>query len=117
MLIFFRDFVAVAAPGPVETEDDPFHGACYMWWDILPIRWRQGAPEPELLSECLQVMRECLAIPSELCQISALHGLNHWHTTFPGEVEQLVDSFLAKSRNLGPRLLTYAASARGGMSQ
>ena len=33
---FFRSYVAVVAPGPVEHDSSPFHNACYMWWDIFP---------------------------------------------------------------------------------
>ena len=117
MPVFFREFVAPAAPGPLDTEDDSFHGACYMWWDILPVRWGGNAPEPEFQAACLEVMRDCLAIPSELCQISALHGLNHWHADYPGEVKQLVDAFIADNRRLSPRILTYAGLAREGLSQ
>src|SRR5262245_2383121 len=33
---FFRAFVGPSAPGPARADDDPFHTACYMWWDIFP---------------------------------------------------------------------------------
>ena len=57
---FFRDFVAPAASGAYEIESDPFHIACYMWWDIFPTWGGQQAGESELHATCLKVMAEVL---------------------------------------------------------
>ena len=147
MAVFFRHLVAVAAPGPADTETNPFHIACYMWWDIFPGRRATKARElhqawlavmaetlsllpsevcqlsalhdwePELDQACLAVMAETLSLPSEVCQLSALHGLNHWYLTYGGHVEQTVDAFLAASHDLSPRIREYAALARHGKAQ
>ena len=114
---FFRDFVAGAAPGSADTETNPFHIACYMWWDIFPT-WGGGkAAEPELDQACLEVMAEVLAIPSELCQLSALHGLNHWYLNCAEDVERIVDAFVAGANDLSARVREYAALARRGLAQ
>jgi hypothetical protein len=116
---FFRMFVAPVAPGKANDRKDEFQGACYMWWDIFPTH---GGPtygpntggEPELHAVCLDVMNEILSIPSELCQLSALHGLNHWHKNYSEKVENIVDSFLQKTPNLTNRVIEYAGKARVG---
>jgi len=118
-------------------------GAAYMWWDIFPMHFymRSHLPEPaELLSmrerfkqlgidlskvleleiepeihqATVSVMSEVLDLPSETCQFSALHGLGHWHAHHPEQVEQIVDAFLARHKDLRPHLIEYACSARLG---
>jgi hypothetical protein len=119
---FFRVFVAPAAPGTATERKDDFQGLCYMWWDILPT---YGGPkygnntggEPELHRICLDTMADILTIPSELCQLSALHGLNHWHLHHAERVQSIVDAFLQKTSGLTPRMVEYAAIARSGSAQ
>jgi hypothetical protein len=117
MADFFRLFVAPSSPGPADTDSDPFHIACYMWWDIFPMWGGSNAGEPVLHEACLQVMTEGLALDSELCQISALHGLNHWHLHYPKYVETAVDSFLAGAGRISDKVRQYAAAAREGCAQ
>ena len=115
MANFFAQFVAVKAPGPADTTDrNPFHVACHMWWDILPVRGGTRVHEPELDQACLAAMAKILNLPSELCQLSALHGLNHWHRAYGAHVEQTVDAFLSESHDLSVRVREYAARARCG---
>ena len=117
MVDFFRGFVAEAAPGPSRHEEDPFHIACYMWWDIFPC-WGKSEPyAPGLYYSCLSVMEEILGIPSELCQFSALHGLNHWHLHHAEEVERIVASFLASEPPPAERVRAYALQAIRGRAQ
>jgi hypothetical protein len=85
-----------------------------MWWDIFPTYGCSNAEEPKLHSACLETMAEILTIPSELCQLSALHGLNHWHLHHAEKVEALVDEFLQQAHGLTPRIIEYAAIARSG---
>lgn len=70
--------------------------------------------EAEIHEATLQVMAEMLDLPSELCQFSALHGLGHWHSRHPERVEQIVDSFVSRHKNLRPYLIEYASDARFG---
>lgn len=120
MTKFFRDFVMLAAPGPEQTQSNPFHGACYMWWDLLWHTFTSGgrrAVEPELHRACLKVLTEVLDLPSELCRLSALHGLNHWHGHYGEQVEGIIDAFLAKTGDITPSIREYAANARAGLCQ
>jgi len=118
-------------------------GAVYMWWDIFPMRFylRSHVPEsaellsmrerfnqlgidlsnvleleiePEIHQATLRVMSEVLDLPSETCQFSALHGLGHWHAHQPEQVEQIVDAFLTRHKDLRPDLIEYASRARLG---
>jgi hypothetical protein len=115
----------------------------YMWWDIFSMHSyiRVHVPEkvalsaalltklkmyelddkrsieiePEIHEATLKAMTEILDLPSELCQFSALHGLGHWHAHHPRRVEQIVDAFMSRKKNLRPHLIEYAAEARQGL--
>jgi hypothetical protein len=117
MVDFFRDFVAPASPGPADTERDAFHGACYMWWDIFPSWGGPQAGEAQLHEVCLTVMGEILSLRSELCRLSALHGLNHWHLHHGSKVEAIIDKFTRETADLTPRIRDYASIARRGAAQ
>jgi hypothetical protein len=117
MPTFFREFVAPAALGPADTERNPFHIACYMWWDIFPTWGDPKRGEAEFDGACLEAMVSTLSVPSELCQLSALHGLNHWYLNYGRQVEEAVNAFLAASGNLSPRIREYASQARHGLAQ
>lgn len=114
---FFRSFVAPAAPGTAEIDADPFHVACYMWWDIFPSWGGEKSGEPAIHQACLEVMTEVLLLPAELCHISALHGLNHWHLHHAAETERIIDNFLARSSTITSRVREYAMHARKGICQ
>jgi hypothetical protein len=111
---FFRQFVVPNAPGPANENTDAFHTACYMWWDIFPSWGGPKAGEPAIHNACLEAMAEILQLPSELCQLSALHGLNHWRLHHAERVHRIVDTFLRGDR-LTPRIRDYAAAARNGL--
>jgi hypothetical protein len=70
--------------------------------------------EPEIHQATLSVMSQVLDLPSETCQFSALHGLGHWHAHHPEQVEQIVDAFLTRHKDLRPHLIDYASRARLG---
>lgn len=111
---FFRVFVAPLASGTADEQNNPFHIACYMWWDIFPTYGNPNIGEGDLHKACLESMAAILRMRSELCQLSALHGLNHWHLHHAEEVESIVDSFLHETSGLTPRIVDYAATARSG---
>jgi hypothetical protein len=90
----------------------PLNSVCYMWWDLMPV---YGGPEPRdreaLHVAALETMATILKFDSLACQESALHGLGHWHSAYPGRVELLLDEFL-RTHSGPPELLSYARSAR-----
>ena len=80
-----------------------------MFWDIIPLHGRPDGPAyAELDRSLLMVMTEILAMNSDACRESALHGLGHWQPSYPKEVEQIVDSFIAANPTIRPELLRYA---------
>ena len=93
---------------------NPLNGACYMWWDILPIH---GCPEEparaDFDAEALVVLRRLLAIPHDACRESALHGISEWAIYYP-QVSGMVEDFLACTANLRPELVSYAHRAKIG---
>ena len=98
-----------------EQPTNPLNAVCYMWWDILPIAGQQGDPARQAFDEeCLQVMTNALALPSEACQESALHGLGHWAIYYPEPAAAIVDDYLARSPALREPLRQYARMARRG---
>lgn len=119
MAAFFRSLVVPASRGRADGQEDDFQQACYMWWDIFPTK---GAPicgpgtggEPELHNACLDTMSEILSMPTELCQLSALHGLGHWHANHGEKVEVIVDRFLQNTSDLTARITDYGGRARLG---
>jgi hypothetical protein len=114
MINFFRLFVDPATKGVADTKYDPFHIACFMWWDIFPTYGGGQSAEEEIHAACLNAMAEILTLPSEVCRLNALHGLNHWHASHAEQVEQIVDAFLRDATALTPRVLDYARTARAG---
>ena len=116
---FFRKFVTPATPGTADPNtEDPFPCACYMWWDILPLRPFRGdslVGEPELHDACVNAMTAILGLSSDVCRIAALHGLNHWQEHYPRQVDAAIDTFLHATPVLAPRIREYAEKARGGL--
>jgi hypothetical protein len=97
-----------------EQGANPLNGACYMWWDILPIHGSPELPErAEFDAEVLVVLQRLLAIQHDACRESALHGISEWATYYP-DVANIVDEFLSRTPNLRPELVTYAQSAKVG---
>ena len=93
----------------------PLNAVCYMWWDKMPV---YGGPVPQdreaLHRAALDTMAAILKFDSVACQESALHGLGHWRSVFPAEIESLIDVFLRLNPEARPELRTYARSARCG---
>lgn len=94
------------------------NGVCYMWWDIFPAGGQPGNIELKPLdAELLAVMKRVLTLDSVACQESALHGLGHWHMSYPEIVEPTIDEFLVRAGAARPDLLEYAKCARQGYVQ
>lgn len=97
-----------------EPGANPLNGACYMWWDILPIHGRPDEAErAEFDAEVLVVLRRLLSIPHDACRESALHGIGEWSIYYP-KTAAIVDDFLSVTPNLRPELASYAQRAKVG---
>jgi hypothetical protein len=82
---------------------------------------RGGADRPDADSAVqtvdeavLTVLSRTLRIESEPCREGALHGLGHWHRSYPERVAGTIDAWLAGSPRISPELRRYANSARAG---
>lgn len=92
----------------------PLNSICYMWWDIFTDR-DPGASQPLVEPVALEVLSRILALKSDACQESALHGLGHYQSIRPGKrVERIIDDFLARNPKLRRELRDYAINAREG---
>jgi hypothetical protein len=97
-----------------EPGANPLNGACYMWWDILPIHGSPDEPaRAEFDAEVLKVQRRILAIPHDACRESALHGLGHWALYYP-QVSEIIDENLRQTPDLRSELVAYAERAKIG---
>jgi len=65
----------------------------------------------------LQVMARTLRLESEPCREGALHGLGHWHHTYPERTTAIVDVWLQEQPRISSELHRYALSARSGCVQ
>lgn len=106
--------------GVALTEESAGHYlnfTCFMWWDVIPLWEGTDISEyDDYVNTVFGVFEACLAMPSEACVESALHGLGHWYHGFPERVPNTVDAFL-KHAQISESLREYARHARLGMVQ
>lgn len=96
-----------------EPPDGPNY-ACYMWWDIIPLRGGMDHLNRRQINHAvLHVFEEVLKLDSEACLESALHGLGHWHAELPEQVRAIVKGFLERT-DISPELRRYAERAAMG---
>jgi hypothetical protein len=100
-----------------EQPANPLNGACYMWWDILPIYGKPEEPDRiEFDAEVLRVLSRLLSIQHDACRESALHGISEWQAYYPS-ARSIVDQWLSRTSDLRPALVLYAERAKIGMVQ
>jgi hypothetical protein len=120
----------------------PLNSICYMWWDLFPTWGGHGGAQPQPATTpprrrrprqptgspatdglraplsvddaLLAVMAQTLQLESEPCREGALHGLGHWHRSYPERTSTIVDEWLATEPRISPALRQYALSARAG---
>lgn len=97
----------------------PINSAVYMWWDIAPLGGNLDDEEGAAINNrLLDAMEAILALDSDPCRESALHGLGHWGSAYPERCAEIIDRFLKeKGAALRPEVRGYAVSARGGCIQ
>lgn len=116
MHTLFEQFFAQKCSAHLSHLDEPgvsaLNAPVYMWWDIIPIS--AGYGDKQVDSAILDVMGRTLALSSDACRESALHGLGHWQMYYPEVVVSHIDTFLKNQPHLRPELKQYALSARAG---
>ena len=84
----------------------PLNYFCYALWEESPIgRWKDAV---------IDVMEFALYLPNIACAESALRGLGQQENRAPERVAQVIDAYLAKSKNISPELRQYALDAKRG---
>jgi hypothetical protein len=76
-----------------------------------------GAVETALYSvdeAILHVMAQTLRLESEPCREGALHGLGHWHLSYPDRTAAIIEAWLSRQPRISPELRRYAMNARAG---
>lgn len=90
----------------------PWNSLCFMWWELLP---RHGATSLVSLTEIdralLDLMAELIEEHHIAVKESALHGLGHWHASWPDEVRSRIDDH---AQAIPMVLRDYALAARWG---
>ena len=80
--------------------------SCHMWWDGM--RYFGHDPDPRVKDALLEAMSAILAIDSEACWGSALHGLGHLDHEGKADV---IRGFLQRHPELDGELRSYAQAA------
>jgi len=84
---------------------------CFMWWDELRDWDFRKNRDPKIRDIVFQTLSLILAIPSEPCQMSALHGLGHLKHS---ETKTLITDYLKQNPRLKNEIKKYAHLARKG---
>jgi hypothetical protein len=87
--------------------------SCYMWWDSLGSEFSTpGAKGPlnydddrRIQDAMFSTLVRILALDSEICQLAALHGLNHLDHP---DTEKAIKDFIKKNRQLTKEQIEYA---------
>lgn len=118
MEMLYRDLM-VPLYGPEEDKftHDPQQPnyACYMWWDIICIGPGMDMPSAENMEQAVfRVFRSVLTLKAEPCLTSVLHGLGHWQSERPREVESIIRHFLRTRKDISQSIREYAQQAMQG---
>lgn len=117
--LYSKLFARVCTGLPIGDEDGhPLDSACFMWWDMDAIGFREDLPERRSIDNAqLEVLRDALQLPSAACISSAIHGLGEAYASYSSEVEDIIDEFLDGNSNLDEATTNFALQARRGLIQ
>jgi hypothetical protein len=114
----YRDCFAKRCTETLGHVDEPgasdLNPICYMFWDVCPISYLDGAKDPRDLEDAVfSVLEDTIRLPHRACIEAGLHGLGEIAYRYEARVRQVVDAFLETTR-LDPTLRGYAERAREG---
>ena len=96
-------------------EISPLNTICYMWWDIFPTWGKPEDPQAAKIdSAIMELLGELLQFEHAALRESAAHGLGHWHLSYAGNVEGIIDRFLESKPSLSMEMQNYLQAARAG---
>lgn len=87
---------------------------CYMLWDVTGLAYWPDAGKVEAYRAITRLLDDVLYLDNEACIESALHGLGHIHTYSPDIVEEIVERFMTKRKDVRAQLYEYAKAAKVG---
>jgi hypothetical protein len=88
----------------------PLNTICFMWWDLIN-HCIEAMPDPQVADAMLCALEQILAMDSDDCQKSALHGLGHLKHN---DKERIIRSYLAQNPELTEEAKAYAEEAIQG---
>lgn len=95
--------------------EQPLDTASNMWWDSLAYAWHcgnrtraKGGEDQSMQDVMFDTLARILEIPSQSCQVAALHGLGHLHHP---DTPRLIHDYLGKNGSLAPSVREYALAA------
>jgi hypothetical protein len=97
-----------------ETGASERNPICYMFWDVCPLSYLEGANEKAMLEEAVfWVLEKTIELPHRACIEAGLHGLGEVAYRYTERVQVVVDRFLTGTE-IDPVLRGYAERARAG---
>ncbi len=89
--------------------------AADMWWDSIAYDWHcgirtrvKGGEDEQMQDVIFDTLGKILRLPSEECQMAALHGLGHLHHP---ETSPVIGAYLAQRPEIDTDLKEYALAA------
>lgn len=117
--VFSDCFALRCSPHLLHLEEEganPLNSICHMWWEYFPVGPAQNLASQRAIDvRIINVMKNCLFLPSAAVQESSLHGLGHWVQEYPNLIEPIIDGYIARKSAARPELLAYAKKARTGI--
>lgn len=101
--------------GHLGEESSELDSFCYILWDVTALSWcsEDHPNREEIYAAVSDVMEYALTLKNLSCIESALHGLGHLVDFWP-QAENIVEDFIRRSKNIDPRILSYAEKAKNG---
>lgn len=84
---------------------EPLETSCYMWWDSYSRIPGLKDPTGRIQEAIFETLVRILALDSEICQLAALHGMNHLGHP---DTEKVIGEFIRKNRELTLEQIDYA---------
>ena len=97
---------------PLDRTASSYNYLCEMWWDVFPRHGFPRNPDMESIDRTiLNTITTIFLLENEACKKSALHGLGHWHSEYPEEVEAFITS---QKHKIPESLKVYSERAMAG---
>jgi hypothetical protein len=100
---------------------DSFGSAAFMWWEWLPGAFFENGPpvcrDQAICKQLIATIKQILYLPSEICQKSALHGINEIGPYIGLDAAPIVDEFISSDVQKTDLVREYAYKVIKGQAQ